>query len=125
MGGDLITFESQVKERIKGIVSDLIPEERWESIVAATISDFERNDLPKLVKSELEKMYSEIIRTELSKPEWRENWDINGKSIASEMVQKLAVEAAPLILANMIGSAVQQTIYSLNNNVQMGNYPRY
>ena len=58
---NVVTFEDSVKERLKSIVADLIPEERWDTIVRATVQEFEKKDLPVLVKAELTNKYKEII----------------------------------------------------------------
>lgn len=102
----LASFEDSVKERLKGIVADLIPEERWDEIVHATVRSFETHDLPKLIKAELEAQYKKAIQAEFAKPEWQSKWN-NGTQEASVAVQKLIMEAAPTILASMIGGAMQ------------------
>lgn len=33
----VMTFEDSVKKRLKSIVADLIPEERWDGLVRATV----------------------------------------------------------------------------------------
>lgn len=115
----VVTFEDSVKERLKSIVADLIPEERWDGIVRATVQDFERNDLPKLIKAELTEQYKKAIAAEFAKPEWQSTWS-NGEYGASEALKKLLVEAAPMVLASMIGGAMQsvtqQLQYALQNN---------
>jgi hypothetical protein len=116
----VVTFEDSVKERLKSIVADLIPEDRWNGIVQATVQDFEKNDLPKLVKAELTEQYKKAIAAEFAKPEWQAQWNSAGAQIASEGVSKLIVEAAPLVLASMIGGAVQQVTYNLQSAMQSG-----
>lgn len=115
----VVTFEDSVKERLKSIVADLIPEERWDGIVRATVQDFEKNDLPKLLKNELTEQYKKAIAAEFAKPEWQATWN-NGGQGASEALQRLLVEAAPLVLASMIGGAVQQVAYNLQSALQNG-----
>ncbi|HAR45674.1 MAG TPA: hypothetical protein DCS42_12300 [Nitrospiraceae bacterium] len=71
-----VTFEQNVKERIKAIVGELVHEEVWEKVVRETIASFLRDDLPKLVKSELTEKYKSLISAELAKPEWKQiPWD--------------------------------------------------
>lgn len=118
MSNDMIKFEDAVKDRIKSIVGELIPEDRWQAIVASTVAKFERDDLPALVRTELTKMYGEKIRAELNGSEWQAKWDNSGNAVASEMVKKLLIDSAPLVLANMIGGAVQQTILNLQQNLR-------
>lgn len=44
----VVTFEDSVKAKLKGIVAELIPEEKWDELVRAAVSDFEHNDLRQL-----------------------------------------------------------------------------
>jgi len=117
MSDQIVKFEDKVKERMKEIVADLIPDDKWEAIVSATVLEFEKVDLPKLVKAELTEKYKLLIQNEFQKPEWQQKWSGN-LPIASEMVQKLLIEAAPLILANMIGGISQQVIYDLQSRTR-------
>lgn len=118
----VVSFEDSVKQKLKTIVADLIPEDRYEAIVRATVQDFERNDLPKLVRAELEAKYREAIRAEFDKPEWKGTWSATAGPAASEAVKQLIVDAAPLVLSSMIGGATQQIVsqlqYALQNPVR-------
>lgn len=115
----VMSFEDSVKQRLKAIVADLIPEERWDEIVRATVQDFERNDLPKLIKAELAEQYKKAITAEFAKSEWQSTWSSQGGFAASEAVKQMLIEAAPVILASMIGGAMenvkQQLHYTLQN----------
>lgn len=119
----VVSFEDSVKQRLKTIVADLIPEDRWDAIVRATVQDFERNDLPKLVKAELSEQYKKAIAAEFAKPEWVPTWSNAGRQGASEALQKLLIEAAPMVLASMIGGAVEQV--SCNLRVALQNQRGY
>lgn len=112
-----VTFEDSVKERLKSIVADLIPEEKWENIVRSTILEFETKDLPALIKAELTEQYKTAIRAKFAKQEWQSKWTGVGQE-ASPIVRQMLIDAAPAILAQMIGSAAQQTLYNLNSQVQ-------
>jgi hypothetical protein len=120
MSNEPIKFEDAVKARLKDIVADLIPEDRWTALVADTVRQFEREGLPALVREELTKLYSERIKAEFAKPEWAGKWDQSGGPIGSDMVRELIEKAAPSILSSMIGGAVQQAVYAMQNNL-----PRY
>lgn len=115
----VVSFEDNVKRRMKDMVADLIPEERWATLVASTISDFEKIDLPKLIKEELAAKYRVAIANEFAKEEWQAKWSAAGQ-MASPAVQKLLVEAAPAVLASMLNGAAQSVIqqlqYALQNN---------
>lgn len=119
MSNTLATFEEGVKRRLKDVCADLIPEERWDAIVHATVQEFERIDLPKLIKAELTEEYRKAIAEEFAKPGWQANWGCAGME-ASDAVKRLLIEAAPAVLASMFGGAmqglVQQFQYALSQS---------
>jgi len=116
-----VTFEEAVKLRLKDVVRELIPEDRWDALVRSTIADFERVELPKLIKIELEAKYRQVIAEEFNKPEWSSTWQ-NGRDGASENLRKLLIEAAPEIFASMMSGAMQATLMDLQTKLQQ---PRY
>jgi len=116
MSKEMVSFEESVKMRIKDIVAELIPEDRWENIVKITIQDFERNDLPKLIKAELTERYKKMLVDELNKPEWNSNWE-NGTRCASDAVKTLIIQSAPLILSGLIGNMTQQIVNDFRNSI--------
>lgn len=113
----LISFEDSVKERLKNIVADLIPEDRWDEIVHSTVRRFETVDLPKLITAELEAQYKQVIAKEFAKPEWRAKWNGAHQS-ASDAVKQLLIEAAPAVLAAMIGGSMQSVVQQLQYTLQ-------
>lgn len=114
-GTALMTMEDRVKERLKEIVAELIPEDRWDQIVQTTVEQFEKYDLPKLVKKNLEDWFNARMREELAKPEWQAKWTNTGGQVASDAVKKLLEEAAPNLLAAMIGSVSQHVVQNFAN----------
>lgn len=121
MTTSITTFEDNVKTRIKNIVAELIPEDKFNDIVSRAVTEFETKDLPALVKSELSAQYKSIITAELSKPEWNDIW--TGSSVGvSENVKKLLVDAAPLMLESMMSSFAQQVVSNLRYQATNRNY---
>lgn len=117
MANEVVSFEDSVKQRLKTIVADLIPEEKWDGIVQATVRDFEKIDLPRLVKEELTAQYRIAIAAEFAKPEWQAQWSNVGQE-ASPALQQMILDAAPMILASMIGGSMQQVIQQLQYTIQ-------
>lgn len=111
-------FEDAVKERLKSIVADLIPEERWESLVRNTVSEFERVDLPALVKDMLKEQYKVILREAFEDPEWHAKWRPEGNDFVSDAVRKLIIDSAPSILAGMIGHSIQSAVQQMQYAAQ-------
>ena len=119
-----VSFEDAVKTRLKDIVADLIPEERWQALVEKSIKDFETNTLPKIINDELVAMYKEAIKVEFAKPEWQSKWE-HGTYCAGEKIKTMLVEAAPLMLAGLLGGASQQVFYSMQTQIQNSGIVRY
>lgn len=117
MTNEVSTFEASVRDRLKSIVAELIPEDRWDAIVHSTVQQFETIDLPKLIKAELEARYREVIRDEFNKPEWVSYWS-DGQEQASQKVKELMVEVAPYILSSMFGGAMQQIVSQIRYSMQ-------
>lgn len=117
MANEVSTFEASVRDRLKSIVAELIPEDRWDAIVHSTVQQFETSDLPKLIKAELEAKYRKVIQDEFNKPEWASYWS-DGQEQASQKVKALMVEVAPHILAGMFGGAMQQVVSQIRYAMQ-------
>lgn len=114
MANDLpASIQDTIKERLKSIVGELIPDEAYNAIVQKAVHDFRTVDLPKLVKEELTAQYKIKIAEELNSPEWQAFWDCSGRGQASVAVKDMIIESAPLILANMIGAGAQQVMSNL------------
>jgi negative regulator of sigma E activity len=111
------TFNDSVKERIKTIVGELIPEDVYNGIVSLAIQDFMKVDLPKLVKEELTIKYKELIKEEFTKPEWQTRWKDAGP-LASDRVRNILIEAAPSILAGMMSFAANNVVNEYHNKMQ-------
>jgi hypothetical protein len=114
------TFQQRVQERISETIADLIPAEDLAKMVADQVAHFQRNALPELIKAEITKQLAEAIKAEFSKDEYKPVYGQFSCPGASEAVKKIITESAGVILTNMIGGAVQQTIYAMQSNL-----PRY
>lgn len=114
------TFEESVKARMKEMMSDLIPEDRWNAIVDKAVKEFETVELPLLIKKELSDKYKQLIRDEFGKPEWQQTWE-GTNAVVSESVKNMIIDSAPLILSGLIGNAMETVIYDLRNRIQAQN----
>ena len=113
MSTDLVKFEEGVKSRVKQIVGELIPEPMYDSIVQRAIQDFKDIDIPKIVKAELEAHYRAKIKEALQSADWVGHWNNSSQELASEMVKKILIAAAPEIFANFVGASAQQIVNQL------------
>ena len=115
-------LEQNVKERMKTIIGEMIPEEMWDKLVKDNIDEFCKVDLPRLIKSALAEQYKKIILDEFNKPEWITQYTLNGKQIGSDMVREIIKASAADILAGMIGIVCQNVLMDLQNKVQQYRY---
>jgi hypothetical protein len=117
----LQTFEANVKAKLKESIADLIPQDKLDEMIKASIAEFTTKDLPALIKAELTTQYKAAFAEEFAKPEWRHKW--NGvMPEASPALQQMLIDAAPLVLANMIGGAMQSVMGQMQSH--LANYPR-
>lgn len=116
--GNIVRFEDAVKAKLKDTIAELIPEEKWDRLVMVVTNEFLEKDLRKMVEDELRRKYTEAIKNELDSPEWREKWDNkNGVQGASEIVKRIAAEAAPIIFEQVIAQAIQNQIYNIRQQL--------
>ena len=93
MSVDLVTLEQKVKERIKNVISESIPEEVWDKIVHDMVNSFIKADLPGLIKAELTDYFKKLIYDEMQKPEWSSKWS-GSRKMASDMVEQIIKNSA-------------------------------
>ncbi len=118
MSTSVATFESNVKDKLMGIISDLIPEEKLDQLIKMQVAEFERNELPKLVRKLLSEYYTEVIKQQMLDGKYLEIvYNPDGTPIATEAIKKLIVEMAPDILANMIGVNIQYAVEHMKNTM--------
>jgi hypothetical protein len=114
----LVSFEDAVKIKLKAMVADLIPEERWDGIVNQTITEFVAKDLPLLIKKELEAEFGKKIKEALAAPEFTGYHFDNGQRVATELVTDLIKEQAPTILASFVGGLIQMQVQDIQNRLR-------
>lgn len=107
------TFEQRVKERITSTIADLVPEADLDTLIRAQLLHFQREELPKLIKAEIENQLRTAIKAEFAKPEYASTWSHFGGYGAGEAVKKLIEENAGAILNNMIGGMVQMAVQNM------------
>lgn len=118
----LQTLQERVTERIRASFVDLIPQEMWDQMVKTQIDAYMQTELPKLVKAELEAHLRAIVKAELQKPEWAEQWNGGAKSVAGDMVRAIVKENADQIVSAFFGSMVQTVVQDVRYGLQNGRY---
>jgi hypothetical protein len=121
----MASVQEKVKDRIQTAFLDLIPPEMWDQMVSQHINEFVKNDLPKLVKEEGDKLIRKQIAAEFSKPEWAETWGSASMTMgptASKAVKEIVQQCAPELMAGLFGGLVQNIVLSLRNAAQQRGY---
>lgn len=117
---NIVTFEQRVRERISGTIADMVPPEELEQLVKSQVERFQRSELPDLILKTIRERYMAALRDELDKPEYKPQWTDGGGQVAGMAIQKIITENAGQMLASLVGSMVQQTMYQMQSNL-----PRY
>jgi len=106
-----------VKDRIKGMFADMIPDDVYETLVKTALQEFVSKELPGIVKEKAREHLIEIVKVELNKPEWYASvWNGSGQQLASDMIAKLLKEHSAEIVNGMMGHVVMMMVQSLRNN---------
>jgi len=118
-----------VRDRIKAEFVSLIPEDAWKGLVDAEVKKFFEapredhysrgypSDFQRTVWGCLEVEVKKRVKEYLDSPEWLEEWSNNGKPLASEAIKKVLIDNAPAVLANILGSAMQQTLSQMRMSI--------
>jgi hypothetical protein len=108
----------KIRLNIQQSLINLIPTEKWDSLIQGEISDFVKTRLPNLIRIEVERKFQAVIKEFLLGPEFQSKFDQQGKEMASDAVKTMLVEMSPQILSALFGDAMQQAIDSLKYNLQ-------
>lgn len=114
----------RVKERVKDIFAELIPEKMWDSLVKAEIEKFRKDILPNIVEQELRRVYTEKIQEELEKSEYVANW-FSGNHQPGVEVKRMIKELAPDFVSAIFGSVIQQAIERIGSDIRNGTFRPY
>lgn len=117
MSNEIVPFEAKLKEKVKDLIGELIPDEAWEAIVEQEVREFKRNTLPDMVRNILREHYAQFIRAELRKPEWAGRYSGSGHELASGAIEEMIKAAAPAVLASLVGGAIQTAVDNLQNSL--------
>lgn len=114
----VVTFEQRVKARISEVAAELIPPEALDAMVSAQVAHFQREELPKLIKAEIQAMYVTALKVELAKPEYAAKWNAAGTMVAGDAIIELIESHGGGMLTSMVSMLVQQTLYSMQQGAQ-------
>lgn len=111
----MTSVQERVKERIQATFLELIPTEMWEGLVKEQIKDFTEKVLPNIVRAEAEKRLRDLLAEEFKRPEWADQWGVNGNE-ASVMLSEVLRQAAPNLVAAMFGNMASRIVQEIRSN---------
>jgi hypothetical protein len=124
----------RVRERIRGTIADLIPEDAWTAMVQKEVDLFlkettrERrygyshdsekvpSGLAQVVHAVLTEETRRHVKMLLDGPEWQAGWNVSGH--VSVAVAALVKENAHSIVAALLGDAVQRFVSEISQRIQ-------
>lgn len=120
-----------IRDKIRGAMLDIIPDEQWEALIKAEMHQFmndrsigngyneriEPAGFKKIVRELLEEDAKLRVKAFLASPEWRGQWLNNDESV-SDAVKKYVMENAGEILNAWVGRAVQQVVSQMQHNIR-------
>ena len=130
---DPATYVDKVRDKIKQSLIDIIPDEQWNTMLAAEISSFFKeqivpgngyrettskpSEFRRIVLVVLEEETKKRVRDMLASPEWSSYWDGN-KQKAGEEIARIAQENGAAIMAKWLEAAIGQVISNIRFNNQ-------
>lgn len=120
---ELKDIKTIISDKIKSQFVELLPEELWTEMVGKEIEKFtttvNRNGynqkststspLQDLIQAEIETIAKAAIKAELNSGEWQAQY-IDGKTGASDLVNKIVQERAAEVVSQVFGTAVQRMV---------------
>jgi hypothetical protein len=73
-----------------------------------------------MIKTAIRDEFARALNVELAKPEYRPMISDARSEMAGEAIRKIVTENAGQMMASMVGSMIQQTMYQMQSNL-----PRY
>lgn len=125
-----------VRDRIKATFVSLIPDDKWEELVKAEVDSFfskkETNNYNnnREYKSDFDYLVSKYLREEAQRrlveymlsDTFNTIWDGYGNPIISEAVNKLIIDNAGVMLANMFGGMINSSLTQITYNLKNQQY---
>ncbi len=129
---DAREFEDTIKARIKQEFLNLLPDEMFTNMVRETLERFQHSttykqyagareetrpsEFDRIVLEEYREWVKAQMKLVLESEEWRGTWG-DGRQHATEAITKLLTENAGVVVANVLGSAMQSTLANMQNQL--------
>ena len=124
---DASKYAEAIREKIKGAIIDVIPNEQWDAMILAEMkkfmderyegSGYHRHHIPSGAQEVIQSVLMEDVKSRTKKmlesPEWNSYWDQNTGRIAGEKITEFMEKNGTVILNNWLGSMMQSFIDQL------------
>lgn len=128
VGFDPSKYAEAIRSKIQAEVVGLIPDEQWAQMITAEIKRFveprtvneygkittTESPMQALIRVTLEAKFKDMLAKDLDSI-LQTTWE-NGQHQKSELLKKLAVEAAPDILSELMTSFVEHAVQALRSH---------
>lgn len=105
-------IKDQLKNRILQSLIDLIPEDKLDQMVDDTMKKFEEEELPKMIMELCKKHYSEKFNEKINELV-ESSWDMDKQRHVYKNLEKIVVENAPQMFAEIMSLGFQNLQYKL------------
>jgi hypothetical protein len=111
------TLESVITARIAPIIGEMIPEQTLRDTVKRTLDTFMASQLQPLIRAELEKRFTAILKTELDSPDYREIW-ADGGTRAGQKTEEMIRALVPDLVAAAMAAPFNQLLQNMRYQLQ-------
>jgi hypothetical protein len=123
------TFESALRDRVRGMVMDMIPDEAVDRVIKEVATDFMNKGVRGVIEEELTTYYKNAIKEYLSQPEWVKWWQsgqpfdrrneaynpMPHQADIPDKVKELMVQIAPEMFGSIFLNFGRALVESLRN----------
>ena len=119
---EIARIEDLVAERIRKDFIELIPKEQFDRLVQAQINEFttskgsyDKSPLGRMISAEIASRFGAMVKAELDKPEWQNQFSEHGYIRPSDAVRVMLMENMAEIFLAAHGAMVQRATDSLRS----------
>ncbi len=116
---DMQAVQDRVSESIKAQFAAFIPDDVWQGMVERETQKFIVDELPKLVRAELETATKALIKAELEKTEYAGMvlGPMGDRHPGTVIAQEVAKHLAPDLVQAMFAGIIQQAVFAVRNQM--------
>lgn len=122
-------LQDTLKERVKAIFGDLVPDHEWERMLTIQTNAFMREELPKLVREALTAESRKVISAWFASADWKHTWNpVTKQNMIPQVLREIVGENlesfAHLMFKNLMSQTLMNTFTQIHNEIgnQMQNH---